>query len=69
MKNESGNELTIEETFEKIEELMEKMQDDKITLEESLNLYKKGTEMLKSCSDKIEHVEQQLQIISKEEVM
>lgn len=53
-------EMTLEETFEGIDEIMEKLSDNDLPLEESINLYKKGMEMLGHCRGVIEEVEGKL---------
>ena len=58
--------LTLEEGFEKIDELIETMADGDISLEESFDKYKLGMEILKVCSDKIDKVEKQIEILNAE---
>ena len=53
-------ELTLEEAFEKLEETIEKLQAEDITLEDSFKEYKQGMEILKYCSDKIDRVEKKV---------
>ena len=53
-------ELTLEEAFEKLEETIEKLQAEDITLEDSFKVYKQGMEILKYCSDKIDRVEKKV---------
>ena len=53
-------ELTLEEAFEKLEETIEKLQAEDITLEDSFTEYKQGMEILKYCSDKIDRVEKKV---------
>ena len=53
-------ELTFEEAFEKLEETIEKLQAEDITLEDSFKEYKQGMEILKYCSDKIDRVEKKV---------
>lgn len=62
------DELTLEEGFEKIEELIGNMSDGDITLEESFEKYKLGMEILKACSDKIDKVEKQIEILNAEDI-
>ena len=57
-------ELSLEEGFAKIEELMDEMADSEVTLEESFEKYKLGMQLLKHCNEKIDRVEKQIQIIS-----
>ena len=53
-------ELTLEEAFEKLDETIEKLQAEDITLEDSFKEYKQGMEILKYCSDKIDRVEKKV---------
>ena len=53
-------ELTIEQGFAQIEEILAKMESREISLEESFRLYQKGMEQLKLCNDKITRVEKQV---------
>lgn len=68
MNIEKLEELSLEEGFEKIEELMNEMSDGDISLEESFEKYKLGMELLKHCSDKIDKVEKQIQVLNAEDV-
>ena len=49
--------MTLEETFAKIDELMDKLSDDSLPLEESFAVYKEGMEHLNSCRKIIDEVE------------
>ena len=60
--------LTLEEGFEKIDELIETMADGDISLEESFDKYNLGMEILKVCSDKIDKVEKQIEILNAEDI-
>ena len=60
------NKSTIEGNFEEISAIIEKMQDENISLEESFELYKKGLEKIKDSNDKIEKVEKEIEIIEKQ---
>ena len=67
MSKEKIEELSIEEGFEKIEDLMNEMSSD-IPLEESFEKYKLGMEILKHCSDKIDKVEKKIREFSAEDI-
>ena len=60
--------LTLEEGFEKIDELIETMADGDISLEESFDKNKLGMEILKVFSDKIDKVEKQIEILNAEDI-
>lgn len=66
MNKEELDNLSLEEAFAKIEELMENMSSDTVTLEDSFTLYKDGMELLKACSDKIDTVEKKVQMLNAE---
>jgi exodeoxyribonuclease VII small subunit len=55
-----AKELTLEQTFEKLEEVIEKLEDEDISLENSFKLYKEGMSLVKSCNGKIDKVEKQV---------
>ena len=55
--------LTLEQTFAGLEEVIQKMERGDVTLEESFKLYHEGMDMLKSCNDKIDKIEKQMLIL------
>ena len=58
-------ERTLEEEFQELEQVLEAMEQE-VTLEESFSLYHRGIDLLKACSDKIDRVEKQIQILDEE---
>lgn len=50
-------EVTLEEAFEELDALIEKMEESELPLEESFALYKKGVSLVEYCNRKIEKVE------------
>lgn len=64
MTTQSDN---LEDGLQKIEEIISKMDNDSISLEESFQLYNTGIKLCKQCNDKIDKVEKQLEIIGGEE--
>lgn len=57
-------ELTLEESFARLDELVEKLEDRDVPLEESFRIYKEGMDLLKKCSEKIDLVEKKMQQIN-----
>lgn len=53
-------ELTLEQTFERLEDTIGKLQQEDISLEESFRLYKEGMRLVQSCNDKIDKVEKEV---------
>ena len=54
------NKLTIEESLEKLDEIISRMEDPEISLEDSFKLYENGIQKLKECSEMIDAVEKQV---------
>ncbi|MCD8038057.1 MAG: exodeoxyribonuclease VII small subunit [Lachnospiraceae bacterium] len=55
-----ARELTLDETFERLEEAIGSLEQEDISLEESFKLYKEGMKLVKSCNDKIDKVEKEV---------
>ncbi|MCM3586386.1 exodeoxyribonuclease VII small subunit [Mesobacillus maritimus] len=53
-------ELTFEEAMEKLEVIVEKLEEGDVPLEEAISFYKEGMELSKLCHNKLKHVEGQL---------
>lgn len=59
-------ELTIEESFQALEDIIAKMESNDISLDESFNLYKAGMEELQHANSKIEQTKKAVMAISKD---
>lgn len=53
-------EISFEEAMERLEEIVEKLEEGDVPLEEAISFYKKGMELSKLCHDKLKNVEEQL---------
>ncbi len=60
MAKEKKQELSIEESFDRVEEMLEQLRDEELSLEDSFAIYKNGMELLKGLSGKIDDVEKQV---------
>ena len=60
------NENTIEQSFEKLEEIITKMESSDVSLDESFALYNSGMEELQHANSKIEQTKKAVLAISKE---
>lgn len=60
---EDKEEQTLEELFEGLDGIVEKLEEGEVSLEESFRLYQKGMEMLKNCDEKIDAVEKQVLVL------
>lgn len=59
-KTEQGEEKNIEQVFQELDVLTEKLEDRETSLEDSFLLYKQGMELLKYCSEKLDTVEKKM---------
>lgn len=59
-KQTADKEYSLEEAFGKIEETIERLEDEDITLEASFREYQTGMKLLKYCNEKIDMVEKQV---------
>ncbi|GFI22794.1 exodeoxyribonuclease 7 small subunit [Lachnospiraceae bacterium] len=58
-------ELTLEQTFERLEDTINKLQQEDISLEESFQLYKEGMKLIQSCNSRIDRVEKEVLKLNK----
>lgn len=53
----------LEENFRRLEEIIEKLDDENIPLEEAFRKYTEGMQVLKLCNDQIDSVEKQVMVL------
>lgn len=61
--SERKQDQSIEETFARLDELLEKLEASDTSLEESFACYEAGMKLVKACSYKIDKVEKQMMIL------
>ncbi|HKL80509.1 MAG TPA: exodeoxyribonuclease VII small subunit [Mobilitalea sp.] len=59
----ANKEFKLEESFEKLNEIIDTLEKPDISLEDSFSLYQEGMKLLKSCNESIDKVEKQLIIL------
>lgn len=55
--------MELEEIFAGLNEVMDKMEDRDVSLEESFELYSDGMKMLRACNEKLDTVEKKMMTI------
>ncbi|MGN1150754.1 MAG: exodeoxyribonuclease VII small subunit [Lachnospiraceae bacterium] len=60
MKQERDQELSLEEAFVQIEEVIAHLETEEITLEQSFQEYNRGMQLLKHCNETIDQVEKKV---------
>ena len=57
-------EVTIAESFAEIETILNKLESNEVTLEDSFLLYQSGMKQIKHCNDLMNAVEQKVQMLN-----
>lgn len=58
--------VSLEERFEHIEEIIEKMETGDITLDKSFELYKSGLEEIKAANDMLDAIEKAMLVMNED---
>lgn len=66
MGKNDNQQASLEETFQELSLIIEKMQEREVTLEESFSLYEQGIHKLKLCNDKIDSVEKKMLLLNQQ---
>ena len=61
------SEKSFEEALQKLEEIVSRLENGDIPLEESINIFKEGVELTKFCKEKLNEAETQLKKLVKDE--
>ncbi len=67
VSNSQEESLTIEQTFEELEGILEMLEDDERPLEESFRYFQRGINLVKQCATQIDKVEKQIAVLNGEE--
>ena len=59
-QEQESNDLSLEEAFEQIEEVISHLETEEITLEQSFLEYNRGMKLLQHCNEKIDRVEKKV---------
>lgn len=64
--NNQTREPSLEEMFQELSAIIEKMQERDVTLEESFSLYEQGIRKIKLCNEKIDSVEKKMLLLNQQ---
>ena len=56
--------MTLEESFDALDGIIDELQGGELTLEESFKKYEEGMKLVKNCKDSIDKVEKKLLVIN-----
>ena len=60
---EAIEELTVEQAFSQLEQVLQKLEDSDTSLEEAFTFYEEGIRLLKGCTEKLDRVEKQMIVL------
>ena len=66
MAKKKEEKLTLEEALKKLDDTIEKLQSEEVSLEASFELYKEGMDYVKMCSETIDQVEKKVLMLNQE---
>ena len=60
-------EKSLETVFEQLDEIVEQLESEDVSLEDSFGLYHKGMDLLKVCNEKIDTIEKKMMMLDENE--
>ena len=57
--------LSFEENIEKLEEILSKLEDEKLPLDMSVKLYEEGMKLVSTCNRELEDAERKIKILTR----
>jgi exodeoxyribonuclease VII small subunit len=60
------NDLNMEEALKDLEQIVDRLEDGKLSLEESLALFERGIRLVRLCSTRLESAEQRIESLTGE---
>ena len=56
--------MTFEENIEKLEQILSRLEDDKLPLDTSVKLYEEGMKLISKCNRELEDAERKIKILT-----
>ncbi|MCC8142346.1 MAG: exodeoxyribonuclease VII small subunit [Lachnospiraceae bacterium] len=61
-----GSDVSLEELFSELDEILAALDDPEISLEDSFALYEKGMKKVRQCNDRLDMVEKKMMMIAQD---
>lgn len=62
-----SREPDFEDAFERLEEIVEELEGRDVGLDEALELYEEGVELVSTCRERLEEAEEKLEVLGEDE--
>lgn len=59
-------ELGFEESLKRLEDIVERLEDDELSLEDSLKLFEEGVELARACGQRLDQAEKKVTLLVKD---
>ena len=59
--------MTLEESFEQLDDLIARLEDGSIPINEAFKLYKNGIKIVENCNQQLDKVEKEITVLNKQE--
>lgn len=63
---ETQREDSLEELFQELDQIIEKMEEKEVSLEDAFTLYESGMKKIRQCNEKLDLVEKKMLVIANE---
>ncbi len=63
----NDNKMTFESSYNRLDEIALKLENEKTTLDESFKLYEEGQSLLKRCNNMLDKAEKRLKILTEDD--
>ena len=64
-----AEELTVEQSFARLDEMVKAMESEDATIEDSFRIYQDGMKLLKSVGEKLDGYEKKMQVLTEDGVL
>ncbi len=58
---------TLEQSFEKLEQIIENLENGDVSLEDSFKLYNEGMKLIQNCNQQLDKVEKKIVVLNQKE--
>ncbi len=66
IKAQAATELSFEEAIQRLEKVVDQLENGDVPLEQAIQLFEEGMMLAKQCNQTLERVEQQVEVLMKE---
>ena len=67
VKKQEKTSVDFESALEKLEKIVEAMESEELSLDDSLKKYQEGIELIRLCSEKLQAAEKKIEVVVKEQ--